>query len=81
MNLAADSGAGSVREVLVVVHDVSAKSAFELALIENVQREDLDPIEFAEALDRLIKEYPQSPFIQEIPAQDDQATPTQKAGK
>jgi len=46
-----------LREVLVVVHDVSAASAFELALIENVQREDLDPIEFAEALDRLIKEH------------------------
>ena len=46
-----------LREVLVVVHDVSAQSAFELALIENVQREDLDPMEFAEALDRLIKEY------------------------
>lgn len=46
-----------LREVLVVVHDVSAQSAFELALIENIQREDLDPIEFAEALDRLIKEH------------------------
>jgi len=46
-----------LRQVLVVVHDVSAQSAFELALIENVQREDLDPIEFAEALDRLIKEH------------------------
>ncbi|MEB2314154.1 MAG: ParB/RepB/Spo0J family partition protein [Sorangiineae bacterium] len=46
-----------LREVLVVVRDVSAKDAFELALIENVQREDLDAIEFAEALDRLTKEY------------------------
>jgi len=46
-----------LREVLVVVHDVSAKAAYELALIENVQREDLDAIEFAEALDRLIKEH------------------------
>ncbi len=46
-----------LREVLVVVHDVSEKGAFELALIENVQREDLDPIEFAEALDRLIKDH------------------------
>jgi ParB family chromosome partitioning protein len=46
-----------LREVLVVVHDVSAKDAYELALIENVQREDLDAIEFAEALDRLIKEH------------------------
>jgi ParB family chromosome partitioning protein len=47
----------SLKEVLVVVRDVSAKEAFELALIENVQREDLDPIEFAEALDRLIREH------------------------
>jgi ParB family chromosome partitioning protein len=46
-----------LREVLVVVRDVSAKDAYELALIENVQREDLDPIEFAEALDRLLKEH------------------------
>ncbi len=46
-----------LREALVVVRDVSAKEAFELALIENVQREDLDAIEFAEALDRLMKEY------------------------
>jgi ParB family chromosome partitioning protein len=47
----------NLREVLVVVHDVSAKDAYELALIENVQREDLDAIEFAEALDRLLKEH------------------------
>lgn len=46
-----------LREVLVVVRDVSAKDAYELALIENVQREDLDPIEFAEALDRLLREH------------------------
>jgi ParB family chromosome partitioning protein len=47
----------SLREVLVVVRDVSAKDAFELALIENVQRADLDPIEFSEALDRLVREH------------------------
>lgn len=46
-----------LHEVLVVVKDVSTKEAFELALIENVQREDLDAIELAEALDRLIREY------------------------
>ena len=46
-----------LREVLVVVRDVSARDAYELALIENVQREDLDPIEFAEALDRLVREH------------------------
>ena len=46
-----------LREVLVVVRDVSARDAYELALIENVQREDLDPIEFSEALDRLVREH------------------------
>jgi ParB family chromosome partitioning protein len=43
-----------LRDVLVVVRDVSANNAFELALIENIQREDLNAIEFAEALQRLI---------------------------
>jgi ParB family transcriptional regulator, chromosome partitioning protein len=46
-----------LREVLVVVKDVSPKAAFELALIENVQREDLNPVELAEALDRLVREH------------------------
>ncbi len=46
-----------VREALVVVKDVSPKNAFELALIENVQREDLNPLELAEAYDRLIREH------------------------
>jgi ParB family transcriptional regulator, chromosome partitioning protein len=46
-----------VRDALVVVKDVSAKDAFELALIENVQREDLNPIELAEAFDRLLREH------------------------
>jgi ParB family transcriptional regulator, chromosome partitioning protein len=46
-----------LRDVTVVVRDVSTKEAFELALIENVQREDLDAIEFAEALQRLVDEH------------------------
>jgi len=46
-----------LREVLVIVKDVSPKAAFELALIENVQREDLNPVELAEALDRLVREH------------------------
>jgi ParB family chromosome partitioning protein len=46
-----------LREALVVVKDVSAKDAFELALIENVQREDLNPIELAEAFERLVREH------------------------
>ena len=46
-----------LKELLVVVKDVSPKSAFELALVENVQREDLNSIELAESYDRLIKEH------------------------
>jgi ParB family chromosome partitioning protein len=46
-----------LREVMVVVKDVSPKAAFELAIIENVQREDLNPIELAEAYSRLVKEH------------------------
>jgi ParB family transcriptional regulator, chromosome partitioning protein len=46
-----------LHEVPVHVREVSDQSAFELALVENVQREDLNPIELAEALGRLIAEY------------------------
>jgi ParB family chromosome partitioning protein len=46
-----------LRELLVVVKDVSPADAFELALIENVQREDLNPVELAEALERLVREH------------------------
>jgi ParB family chromosome partitioning protein len=46
-----------IHEALVVVKDVSANDAFELALIENVQREDLNPIELAEAYDRLVRDH------------------------
>jgi ParB family chromosome partitioning protein len=45
------------REALVVVKEVSASAAFELALIENVQREDLNPIELAEAYERLMRDH------------------------
>lgn len=43
--------------------------------------QSLKPEEASQAFNRLIKEYPQSPYVQEIPVQTEQATPTQKAGK
>jgi len=46
-----------LHELLVVVKDVTPADTFELALIENVQREDLNPLELAEALDRLIRDH------------------------
>jgi ParB family chromosome partitioning protein len=46
-----------LREALVVVKDVDDKHSFELALIENVQREDLNAIELAEACDRLVRDH------------------------
>lgn len=46
-----------LREVLVVVKDVSPVAAFELALVENLLRADLDPIEVSEAYQRLIDEH------------------------
>ena len=41
----------------VVVKDATEPQVFELALIENVQREDLNAVELAEAFDRLVKEH------------------------
>jgi ParB family chromosome partitioning protein len=46
-----------LKEVPVVVKDVSAAQAFELALVENLQREDLGPIEAARAYRQLIDEF------------------------
>ncbi len=46
-----------VKEVPVVVKESTATQAFELALVENLQRRDLNPIEEAEAYRRLADEH------------------------
>jgi len=43
-------------EVPVVVQDYADDHLLEIALVENIQREDLNPIETAQALDRLVRE-------------------------
>jgi ParB family transcriptional regulator, chromosome partitioning protein len=43
--------------VPVIIKELSNKQVMEIALIENLQREDLNAIEEAEAFERLIKEY------------------------
>lgn len=45
-----------LKEVPVIVQEVADRQMLELALIENIQREDLNPIEMAHAYDRLSRE-------------------------
>jgi ParB family chromosome partitioning protein len=46
-----------LREVPVVVQEVDSREAFERALVENLQRADLNPIEEAAAFQRLLDEF------------------------
>lgn len=46
-----------LEDVPAVVRDVDGAEAYALALVENVQREDLNPVEEAEAYGRLLDEF------------------------
>ena len=47
----------NLEHIPVVVKNVSDKEAFVMALVENIQREELNPIEEAEAFKKLIEEF------------------------
>jgi ParB family transcriptional regulator, chromosome partitioning protein len=46
-----------IHEIPVIVQDVSDREAMEIAIIENVQRQDLNPLEEAFGYDQLIAEF------------------------
>ncbi|QSA96086.1 ParB/RepB/Spo0J family partition protein [Methylococcus sp. EFPC2] len=46
-----------LHEIPAVVREVTDQAALAIALIENIQREDLNPLEEAEALRRLLEEF------------------------
>lgn len=46
-----------LKQIPVMVKDVSAAEMLEMALVENIQREDLNPMEKAEAYHRLMEEF------------------------
>ncbi|MCX7557891.1 ParB/RepB/Spo0J family partition protein, partial [Xanthomonadaceae bacterium JHOS43] len=47
----------ALRDVPVVIRDIEDNTVLAMALIENIQREDLNPLEEALALQRLIDEF------------------------
>jgi ParB family chromosome partitioning protein len=47
----------ALKEVPVIIRDYTPKEVMEISLIENIQREDLNPIEEAGAYKRLMEEY------------------------
>ncbi|WP_075214203.1 ParB/RepB/Spo0J family partition protein [Mongoliimonas terrestris] len=46
-----------IHEIPVVIHEVNDKEALEIAIIENVQRQDLNPLEEAYGYDQLIADF------------------------
>ena len=48
---------GRIKKVPVIVKEFTDQQEFEISLIENIQREDLNPIEEAQAYKRLMEDY------------------------
>ncbi|OUV99147.1 MAG: hypothetical protein CBD16_08830 [Betaproteobacteria bacterium TMED156] len=46
-----------LKEIPVNIKDVDDKAALEMALVENLQRKDLNPIEEAKGIDKLVKDF------------------------
>ncbi len=51
------AGMAGFKEIPVLVRNISDHESLEIALIENLQREDLNPMDTAEAYDTLIKKF------------------------
>lgn len=51
------AGIAGLKVIPAIVKEAAPVEALELALIENIQREDLNPLETAEAFHRLIKDF------------------------
>ncbi len=51
------AGIAGLKVIPAIVKEAAPVEALELALIENIQREDLNPLETAEAFNRLIKDF------------------------
>src|SRR4030043_271946 len=46
-----------LKKIPALIKNIASKDSLEIALIENIQREDLNPIETAEAFNRLINDF------------------------
>jgi ParB family chromosome partitioning protein len=46
-----------LKKIPAMIKDVASADSLEIALIENIQREDLNPVETAEAFHRLMRDY------------------------
>ncbi|MDX9715344.1 MAG: ParB/RepB/Spo0J family partition protein [Dissulfurispiraceae bacterium] len=51
------SNLAGLKKIPALIKDVSSQDAVEIALIENIQREELNPVETAEAFNKLLKDF------------------------